>query len=841
MNTPAKLIAIVGLSLVTAAAAVGQTPPDQPALQPASPADSPNAVADAEALVAQTALLEATRQDMVTYRLNQLAARFDDLVRDLRSNGIDDANLNDDLSQLADRIETLQQRHVQKVRADLASVADRGAQSAETILAIQGEMRRIVRELAVLLLEAGVQHATDVAATRLDDITDTQVRLMDSTPGVQDAAPSQRALANELEELLAELRSLVAPMANPLAAVRLSRVRKSIEEAEVAGAMRSAADALEAGNRETAREHQARTLEALRAAREKLREKEQGDHRRDLRSRRLAAERGMDKLRVHQDRVLDFISRIEDVQRDDEAFARHMDDLRRQLEELEAMAAELPETDKWTPAVRTPMRGAALRIRAALEGFENGDRESAMRESRSVIGSLRVAADRLERKATVLENIESHLELAEDMTYVSGFLGDVEAEQKDIGEQEPTAKQGKRDQRVVAGAVGELRETVDGVSEASSVSEPMQEAESVMSDLVRLEPEQVDVPALRTQAEERVGTAKQRATAVAARAEYVAEWLEYLGRQQADLLSLLARQVELRERTEREAERMFGELRGEQDLLLGETEVYAGNMEIGQEHYVVAAKEMRLAIEQLDAVDRDRAVFHEKLAEEALRAAAKALADMMGRIAELTTLEKMPAYEAEVHILSKVLMLAVEQRHIRYRTRKATVEEMRKFTAREQEHLRRVTLSITTDERAAALGDLIEGLNDAADVMGQAVTSLNDADRETALKRQLKAEKILRMFIAELSAQLLEVMEQVFPEAEGGGGDSWMVNAAMPMEAVRIFGEAPVAPHQGTQIGPSTWEPLNARERSALSENFARELPLEYRTMLKAYYRSLAE
>jgi hypothetical protein len=36
------------------------------------------------------------------------------------------------------------------------------------------------------------------------------------------------------------------------------------------------------------------------------------------------------------------------------------------------------------------------------------------------------------------------------------------------------------------------------------------------------------------------------------------------------------------------------------------------------------------------------------------------------------------------------------------------------------------------------------------------------------------------------------------------------------------------------------WEVLGKRDRAALNENFARELPLEYRAILKDYYERLA-
>ena len=37
------------------------------------------------------------------------------------------------------------------------------------------------------------------------------------------------------------------------------------------------------------------------------------------------------------------------------------------------------------------------------------------------------------------------------------------------------------------------------------------------------------------------------------------------------------------------------------------------------------------------------------------------------------------------------------------------------------------------------------------------------------------------------------------------------------------------------------WESLSQRDRGALNENFARELPLEYRDMLKEYFQTLSK
>ena len=41
--------------------------------------------------------------------------------------------------------------------------------------------------------------------------------------------------------------------------------------------------------------------------------------------------------------------------------------------------------------------------------------------------------------------------------------------------------------------------------------------------------------------------------------------------------------------------------------------------------------------------------------------------------------------------------------------------------------------------------------------------------------------------------------------------------------------------------GRLEWQVLGRRDRAALNENFARELPLEYRAILKDYYERLTQ
>ena len=74
------------------------------------------------------------------------------------------------------------------------------------------------------------------------------------------------------------------------------------------------------------------------------------------------------------------------------------------------------------------------------------------------------------------------------------------------------------------------------------------------------------------------------------------------------------------------------------------------------------------------------------------------------------------------------------------------------------------------------------------------------------------------------------------PEPPGGGGDIFIEtdNDMLIFLPGAVSGKRP-------PDGKLDWEVLGKRDRAALNENFARELPLEYRAILKDYYERLAK
>lgn len=117
--------------------------------------------------------------------------------------------------------------------------------------------------------------------------------------------------------------------------------------------------------------------------------------------------------------------------------------------------------------------------------------------------------------------------------------------------------------------------------------------------------------------------------------------------------------------------------------------------------------------------------------------------------------------------------------------------------------------------------------------LDQAAASAKASDRATALASQKKAAESLRHFICEYAFKFAvvpgalgesETPTDVFKEKED------IMELFVPSI---LLGKRP-------QDGKLEWEVLGKRDRAALNENFARELPLEYRAILKDYYERLA-
>jgi hypothetical protein len=121
--------------------------------------------------------------------------------------------------------------------------------------------------------------------------------------------------------------------------------------------------------------------------------------------------------------------------------------------------------------------------------------------------------------------------------------------------------------------------------------------------------------------------------------------------------------------------------------------------------------------------------------------------------------------------------------------------------------------------------------------LSEAAARLQSGDRDAAITRQTEAGDALRHFIIEYALKYVMIPPPgpPLPPAPPIDTDEFEEQAILPLfEPGALTGDKPKG-------GRLEWEVLGRRDRAALNENFARELPLEYRAILKDYYERLTE
>ena len=125
-------------------------------------------------------------------------------------------------------------------------------------------------------------------------------------------------------------------------------------------------------------------------------------------------------------------------------------------------------------------------------------------------------------------------------------------------------------------------------------------------------------------------------------------------------------------------------------------------------------------------------------------------------------------------------------------------------------------------------------LVDAKEHLRKAAASAKVSDRAKSLASQKKAVESLRYFIVEYAMKFAIVPGPL-------GEDDTPSDVFVEKEDIMQLFVRGVLTGEKPPVDKLEWEVLGRRDRAALNENFARELPLEYRAILKNYYERLAK
>ena len=244
----------------------------------------------------------------------------------------------------------------------------------------------------------------------------------------------------------------------------------------------------------------------------------------------------------------------------------------------------------------------------------------------------------------------------------------------------------------------------------------------------------------------------------------------------------------------------------------------------GEEGYVATARQLEKAVGSGAAGAAAEDALEDLVTDtEALQLLMDNLAYLMAPPLDLANI---PVPTPEVKLLEDVLNLAAHHMDLSRATQVAKPKELAGLAAQQRK--------LAT--QCAALPKPSASLVAAQRHLSEAAAKLQAGEHDAAITRQTEAGDALRYFILEYALKHVMIPPPAPPQDPAPNDTDVLVEQAiLPLfEPGALTGDKPKG-------GSLEWQVLGRRDRAALNENFARELPIEYRAILKDYYEMLTE
>ena len=914
---------------------------------------------ESNAMSLQLIALEGARQAMLQAQLSEIVTRVDELLADIASNENVSEAVTTSASEIRNRLEAIRQMRLVPAR-ELLNQALKDQQKTTTA---RQYIELAARDLASLLLQAGISQASEVFAMELREIITAQEQLQEMAVPTLDGSVNrsivkqQNDLAERLAALTSDLAAIDRTTGNPLAAVRLARARKIVTQGKVVESMRKAG-ALRTTAPLDVEALQAEALRHLRQSLIKLRPEasleelvrarnmvqEIIDAQRALRTKiaTLTSEKFQGRqegLRLQQKRMLiplrelvgyieigipmqvakqanrdvaeamqsgisdavlaaqvriedamvlarvqinnqidrmNSLSRTRRMMLDAAARMKSLTELRNRAESIRINAYEiattpqglagvataqqqlaqdisrfqsqLPEDDHFASAITQPLRKAAGVGDAAIKPLRDNNIDEVMTHWFKLEETLDEALDIAAGELSVREKLWIFSQAATDIRQVGISLEDIRNELVSVRTEVESAQRDERtvldltdQQSILTQATLQLQETVGMIAEAQPMNEPVNMAvehmDKAIEDLRQDRPE----TALESvdKAIANLETSHETKTRLVEQLELIPMELNSALELKGRAMDILQRQIELRERTNVAAEKEFERFIDEQDVIHTDTKVMISHTVAPKivSAFRIASDEMAAVIENLKQSGRGLAVERQQIAELALREGIHILDQFISAL--ILAAENKDDNDEVVAFLDGIqslILLTATQKELLELTQQTPDSLLPIYEQKEIEISSRA-MEISLGSNILTLEGRIAGwehIETAAQAMDQAAGTLKSRAKAPTIKHQQKAEKELRIAIAmnvfELAMALkppkLEKLADL-PDLDPPG--HWFNFIKGNPAGAIVTG------------GKGEWNSLVERERSALHENFARELPLEYRQLLKDYYQSLAK
>ncbi len=522
--------------------------------------------------------------------------------------------------------------------------------------------------------------------------------------------------------------------------------------------------------------------------------------------------------------------------------------------------------DQDIPPLLGRMKRAEQAMRGALTSLKANDADKALGNQEQAADILAEALAIVSRQNEQLGLLQSLLMFQRSVTFANGYMGDIVAEQRDMIKATKALKNDDASELLPMFAhlrrcMEDVAPLLDLVAARVDVGTPLTFAASDLEDAVDSLEANDKTDALDAQdvAAESLAKAHTLVKDTKSQTGLIAELVDFIHVSVADTAMLEYQQDELMHKAQSANPEQLKALAEEQSKLLTKAEKNGQVLEsvtggipsysvfvkrAKDKHrgngdpvlpkempaYTEPAKLMRVALTRLESKD-PAALEQMELAVAALKENTESLFTVISMLHGLPNIVIMTHTDPDVQRLVDVLAVASAHKVLFRDTNAAKKQKIKAMAARQSK-------LAASCQKLTQVGEPHPMLQAASTQLATAATAMQSPDRAAIKDSQKVAMQTLRHFIIEQALILETAAPPASPQPgdpdDGGEGSDGDPAFAAGFISDFVSGEAPKDQRAG-------WDVRADRNRAALNQNFARELPLEYRGLLKNYYERVAK
>ena len=518
------------------------------------------------------------------------------------------------------------------------------------------------------------------------------------------------------------------------------------------------------------------------------------------------------------------------------------------------------EPDPDLPPLLTRLAATEQLLSQAVESLRTNDAEQAIEQQEGAADVLAEAHAVVGAQNERLTLLQGMVMFQRSVDFANGYMADIVAEQRDLLGATEAAKPAEMKGLLphfshLRACMNDVAPLLDLVAARLDVGTPLAFAKTDFEDAMIAVGDEDQFEAVDAQdvAAESLGEVQLLVQDIRTQAGYLTEIVEFLHESASDAALLSYRQSELqKELVAVEQQDLLRFVEAQQTLLrqaksqgqrllaaVGSPSLIPPAVSLtgpadaaGADPEPVLSEpteQMQQALTALQADDAVTAADQMELASLRYAENAVALVTVIKMLHGLPQVEINSTTEPALVRLVEVLAVASDHKQLFRETPGADDAALEALGERQREIAARLS-EINSDDP-----DLL--LTAAAQRLAEALESFAPSNRDKLRTSQRDADDQLRHFIVEqaliLETDIPPAASSDAPAADGPGSDSES-DVTAGFIADFVSGEGP-------QDKQSEWKVLAERNRAALNQNFARELPLEYRGLLKNYYERVAK